>query len=211
MAVLPFTNISAEAKEEWFADGITEEMITRLSKIPELSVIARTSIIGYKGSSKGVAEIGRELSAGTILEGSVRRAGDQVRVTAQLVDSGSQAHLWAESYDRPMREIFVVQSDVAEKVAEALRITLFTDVKRRVDRPGTTDPVAFELYLKARRAFNEGTPQGVQQAITGYQAAIKRDPSYATPMSDWPGVDRRVLAPDHVRATSDRQCHRGGR
>ena len=101
LAVLPFTNISAEAKEEWFADGITEEMITRL-KIPELSVIARTSIIGYKDSSKSTAEIGRELSAGTILEGSVRRAGDQVRITAQLIDAWSQAHLWAESYDRQL-------------------------------------------------------------------------------------------------------------
>jgi class 3 adenylate cyclase/TolB-like protein/tetratricopeptide (TPR) repeat protein len=179
VAVLPFTNISAEAKDEWFADGITEEMITRLSQIPELRVIARTSIVGYKGTSKGVAEIGRELGAGTILEGSVRRAGDQVRVTAQLVDSGSQAHLWSASYDRPMREIFVVQSDVAQKVAEALRITLLTDVKRRVDRRGTKDTVAFELYLKARRNFNEYTPQSMLQAITDYQAAIERDPSYA--------------------------------
>ena len=136
IAVLPFVNMSADAKDDWFADGITEEMITRLSQIPELSVIARTSIVGYKGTSKGVAEIGRELGAGTILEGSVRRAGDQVRVAAQLIDSGSQAHLWAESYDRPMREIFVVQSDVAQKVAEALRITLLADVERRVDRPG---------------------------------------------------------------------------
>ena len=109
--MLPFTNISADAKDEWFADGITEEMIARLSSIPELSVIARTSIIGYKGSSKGIAEIGRELGAGTILEGSVRRADDQVRVTAQLIDSRSQAHLWAESYDRPLADIFAVQSD----------------------------------------------------------------------------------------------------
>jgi adenylate cyclase len=156
LAVLPFTSISADTKDDWFADGITEEMITRLSQIPELRVIARTSIIGYKGTSKGVAEIGRELSAGTILEGSV-----------------------AESYDRPMRAIFVVQSDVAQKVAEALQITLLTDVKRRVDRPGTKDPVAFELYLKARRNFNQYTLQSVQQAITDYQAAIERDPSYA--------------------------------
>jgi adenylate cyclase len=179
IAVLPFVNMSADAENEYFSDGITEEMITRLSQIPELRVIARTSIIGYKGSSKGVTEIGRELGAGTILEGSVRRAGGQVRITAQLIDTPSQAHLWAESYDRQLADVFAVQSDVAQQVAKALQIALFADVKQRVQRQGTTDPIAYELYLKARRAFNEYTPQSVQQAITDYEAAIKRDPSYA--------------------------------
>jgi adenylate cyclase len=190
IAVLPFVNMSADAENEYFSDGITEELITRLSQIPELSVIARTSIIGYKGSSKGTTEIGRELGVGTILEGSVRRAGDQVRVTAQLIDTPSQAHLWAESYDRPVREIFAVQSDVAQNVADALRITLLTDVKHRIDRPGTKDPVAFERYLKARRAFNEGTPQGVQQAIT-----TTRRPSSATPLMPMPTSDSAKRGP----------------
>jgi adenylate cyclase len=137
IAVLPFVNMSADAENDYFSDRITEELITRLSQIPALSVIARTTIIGYKGSSRGATEIGRELGAGTILEGSVRRAGDQVRITAQLIDARSQAHLWAASYDRPVREIFAVQSDVAQKVADSLRITLLTDVKHRIDRPGT--------------------------------------------------------------------------
>ena len=126
VAVLPFANISADAADEYFADGITEEMITRLSKIPELSVIARTSIIGYKGSGKGVAEIGRELGAGTILEGSVRRAGDQVRITAQLIDSRSQAHLWAESYDRRLANLRCPERHRAQ-VAKALQITLLPE------------------------------------------------------------------------------------
>ena len=179
LAVLPFTNISADAKDDWFADGITEEMIAKLSSIRELRVIARTSIMGYKGTSKGVAEIGRELGVGTILEGSVRRAGDTVRVTAQLIDSRSQAHLWAESYDRQISEVFAVQSDVATKVADALQITLLADVKQRVDRPATTDSIAHDLYLKARRNYYEFTAQSVEQAIADYQAAISRDPSYA--------------------------------
>jgi adenylate cyclase len=179
LAVLPFTNIGADTKDEWFADGVTEETITWLSKIPELSVIARTSIMGYKGGSKSIAEIGHELGVGTILEGSVRRAGDEVRVTAQLIDTRSQTHLWAESYDRPIHEIFAVQSDVAQQVAKALQITLLNDVKQRVERPGTIDPVAHDLYLKARRDHYEFTAQGFERAIAGYEAATSRDPAYA--------------------------------
>ena len=152
VAVLPFANISADAADEYFSDGITEEMITRLSKIPELSVIARTSIIGYKGSSKGVAEIGRELGVGTVLEGSVRRAGDQVRITAQLIDTRSQAHLWAENYDRQLADVFAVQSDVAQQVAKALQIALLPDVKQRVEQPGDKGP-------GGARSLLEGAPQ----------------------------------------------------
>ena len=176
LAVLPFANISADSEDEWFADGLTEEMIARLSMIPELSVIARTSITGYKGTSKGVTEIGRELGAGTILEGSVRRAGEQVRVTAQLIDSRSQAHLWAESYDRPLADIFAVQSDVATKVADALKIELLAEVKQRVDKPGTMDPVAHNLYLQGRHSYASGFQA---QTIAHYEAAVSRDPSYA--------------------------------
>jgi adenylate cyclase len=179
VAVLPFANISADAADEYFSDGITEEMITRLSQIQELSVIARTSVIGYKGSSKAVAEVGRELGAGTILEGSVRRAGDQVRITVQLIDARSQAHLWAESYDRQLADVFAVQSDVAQQVAKALRIALLPGVKQRIDRPGTTDPIAHDLYLKARRNYYENTAEGMKQAIAGYAAATQRDSSYA--------------------------------
>jgi adenylate cyclase len=179
IAVLPFVNMSADGENEYFSDGITEDLITQLSKIPELSVIARTSVIGYKGSSKAVAEVGRELGAGTILEGSVRRAGDQVRITAQLVDTPSQAHLWAESYDRQLADVFAVQSDVAQQVANALRIALLPGVKQRIDRPATTDPIAHDLYLKARRKYYENTAQGMERAIAGYAAATERDPSYA--------------------------------
>ena len=179
LAVLPFTNISADTKDEWFADGLTEEMIARLSSIPELSVIARTSIIGYKGTSKGVTEIGGELGVGTILEGSVRRAGDQIRVTAQLIDSRSQAHLWAESYDRPIGRHLRRAERYRHK---GCRCAEDRAARRRqaARRPsGDHGPVAHDLYLKGRRNYDEYTPQSMQQAIADFQAAISRDPSYA--------------------------------
>ena len=119
--MLPFTNMSADAENEYFSDGITEELISKLSRLHDLTVIARTSIMQYKKTGKSIAEIGRELQAGTILEGSVRKAGDRLRITAQLVDVASQGHLWSEDYDRPLDDVFAIQSDVAESVADALQ------------------------------------------------------------------------------------------
>jgi class 3 adenylate cyclase len=120
VAVLPFANISADAADEYFSDGMTEELISQLSKIGRLSVIARTSIMKYKGTNQDIAEIGRALQVGTILEGSVRKAGNQVRITAQLIDVASQAHVWSEDYDRALEDIFAIQSDIAKQAAEAL-------------------------------------------------------------------------------------------
>jgi adenylate cyclase len=124
IAVLPFANISADPEDEYFADGMTEEMISKLSRLRDLSVIARTSIMQYKGTGKNIVEIGRELQVGTVLEGSVRKAGDRLRITAQLIDVASQAHLWSEDYDRDLTDVFAIQSDVAQHVAQALQITL---------------------------------------------------------------------------------------
>ena len=132
--MLPFVNISADAENEYFSDGMTEELITQLSKIGELSVIARTSIMKYKGADKSIAEIGRELHVGTILEGSVRKAGEQLRITAQLIDVASQAHLWADDYDRELEDIFAIQSDIAEQVAGNLKIALLGPERQRVEK-----------------------------------------------------------------------------
>ena len=115
IAVLPFTNISADPEDEYFSDGMTEELISKLSRLHDLSVIARTSIMQYKKTEKGIAEIGRELGVGTILEGSVRKAGERLRITAQLIDVASQAHLWSEDYDRDLTDVFAIQSDVAQQ------------------------------------------------------------------------------------------------
>jgi TolB-like protein len=154
--VLPFVNMSADAENEYFADDITEELITELSRIGELSVIARTSVMKFKGTEQSIAEIGRELNVGTVLEGSVRKAGDQVRISAQLIDVASEAHLWADDYDRGLEAIFAIQSDVAEQVAEALKIALTKQVQQSIQTPGTTNVDAYQLYLEALDANARG-------------------------------------------------------
>src|SRR5262245_37398149 len=133
LAVLPFANISADPEDEYFSDGMTEELISKLSRLRDLKVIARTSVMQYKETGKSVAEIGRELQVGTILEGSVRKAGERLRITAQLVDVESQGHLWSQDYDRTLDDVFAIQSAVAESVADALEVTLRPSEKRQIE------------------------------------------------------------------------------
>ncbi len=154
--MLPFVNISADAADEYFSDGMTEEMITQLSKIGKLRVIARTSVMKYKGTNQDIAEIGRALQVGTILEGSVRKAGNQVRITAQLIDVASQAHLWSEDYDRALKDVFAIQSDIAKQVAEALQITLLAHEQTQIEQQHTADVEAHNLYLKGLYFYNQG-------------------------------------------------------
>jgi adenylate cyclase len=145
VAVLPFVNMSQEAEHEYFVDGITEELISKLSRIGSLRVIARTSVMTYKGKQKTVQEIGRELKIGTILEGSVRKAGDRLRITAQLIDVASEDHLWSQDYEREFTDIFAVQSDVAQKVAEALQVKLVAGEKHEIAKKGTSNLEAYTL------------------------------------------------------------------
>ena len=133
---------------------MTEELISKLSRLHELSVIARTSIMQYKETGKGIAEIGRELQVGTVLEGSVRKAGERLRITAQLIDVESQAHLWSEDYDRDLTDVFAVQSDVAQHVAQALQITLKPAEATQIEQAGTADLEAYNAYLKGLYRFN---------------------------------------------------------
>jgi class 3 adenylate cyclase/TolB-like protein/Flp pilus assembly protein TadD len=178
VAVLPFANISADTADEYFSDGLTEELISRLSKIGRLSVIARTSVMKYKGTNQDIAEIGRALQVGTILEGSVRKAGNQVRIAAQLIDVASQAHLWSEDYDRALQDIFAIQSDIAWQVAEALQITLLANEQKQIERQDTADLEAHNAYLKGLYFYNQG---GVayDKSRTYFEEAIERDPGYA--------------------------------
>ena len=178
VAVLPFANISADAADEYFSDGLTEELISQLSKIRKLRVIARTSIMKYKGTNQDIAEIGRALQVGTILEGSVRKAGNQVRITAQLIDVASQAHLWSEDYDRALQDIFAIQSDIARQVAEALQITLLANEQKQIEQQDTADLEAHNAYLKGLYFYNQG---GVayDKSRTYFEEAIERDPGYA--------------------------------
>ncbi len=179
LAVLPLANISADPNDEYFADGLTEEVISTISKVHELSVISRTSAMKYKGVSKTVKEIGSELQAGAILEGSVRKVGNTVRIAVQLIDVIEDKHLWAQSYDRELENIFAIQSDIARQVAEALRVQLLSAEKREIERKATESTEAYTLYLKGRYYWNERTLDGLNKAIQYFQEAIKRDPNYA--------------------------------
>ena len=147
VAVLPFTNMSPQADNEYFSDGVTEEILTLLTRIEGLKVISRTSVMQYKGTVKPMRQIGEELGVTTILEGSVRHAGQRVRITAQLIDAATDEHLWADRYDRDLEDIFEIQSDVAERIVEALRVRLTNGSARGSERP-TESVEAYEAYLK---------------------------------------------------------------
>ncbi len=179
VAVLPFVNISSDKENEYFADGLTEELIGRLGQIRELEVIARTSVMTYKMKEKKIAEIARELNVGSIVEGSVRRAGSRIRVTAQLIDANTDHHLWSSNYDRDLSDIFLVQSDIAEQVADALRVRLLPSERNAIEKKATEDLDAYNLYLKAKYHWNERTRESLEKAIRYLEEAIKKDPAYA--------------------------------
>jgi adenylate cyclase len=179
IAVLPFANLSTDADNEYFSDGMTEELISKLSRLHDLSVIARTSVMQYKEPAKSVAEVGRELQVGTVLEGSVRKAGDRLRITAQLIDVASQAHLWSEDYDRDLTDVFAIQSDVAQNVARALQITLKPAAATQIEKAGTADLEAYNAYLKGLYHFNTWSKEGLEQSIEYFERAIARDSAFA--------------------------------
>ncbi len=179
IAVLPLTNISLDPKDDYFADGMTEELISTLSRIIGLRVIARTSVMRYKGTAKPVAEIGRELGVESVLEGSVRKAGDKIRVTAQLVDAGSEEHLWSQDYDRDFRDVFAIQSDIAQRVATALKFQVMGGEKQRIEGRATENLEAYTSYLKGRYFWNKRTQEGLQKAIASFKDAARKEPKYA--------------------------------
>lgn len=181
MAVLPFENLSGDPEQEYFGDGLTEEMISRLGNMqPErLGVIARTSSMRYKGSQKPLAEIAHELGVSYLIEGSVRRAAGQVRITAQLIQVSDQTHLWAENYEKPVEDVFAVQSEVADKVAASLAVKLLAGRQRALARPATTDPEAHEAYLRGRFHWEKRTKEGLEKAVEYFKQAVALDPGYA--------------------------------
>jgi adenylate cyclase len=179
IAVLPFTNMSSNPEEGYFADGMTEELITSLSGVRQLTVIARTSVMGYKGTTKKVREIGRELEVGSVLEGSVRKAGSKVRITAQLIDATTEGHLWAQNYDRQLEDVFAIQSEIAEKVAGELRIRLVDSEKRTLEKKPTENTEAYTCFLRGRELFREETEASLKQALGLFEKAIELDPRFA--------------------------------
>ena len=150
IAVLPFTNMSGDPEQEYFSDGISEDIITDLSKIAGLMVIARNSSFAYKGRSIDVRAVGRDLGVRSVLEGSIRRASNQVRITAQLVDATTGAHLWADRYDRDLTDIFAVQDDVTRRIVDALKVTLSPAERTRLTDSGTPNIDAYDCYLRGR-------------------------------------------------------------
>jgi adenylate cyclase len=178
IAILPLANFSPAPGDDYFADGMTDEIISTVSGISGLSVISRTSAMRYKQSTKSVTEIGRELKAGKLLEGSVRKSGNRVRITVQLIDSESDAHLWAKSYDGSLDDVFETQSDIARKIAEALKLPS--------PRPGgrATSPEVLALCLQARTLWNRFTPEANEQAIVLYEDALKIDPESARAIAE---------------------------
>src|ERR1700736_4877101 len=181
IAVVPFQNMSGDAEQEYFADGITEDLITDLSKLSGLFVIARNSSFVYKGRSVKVQEIGRDLGVRFVLEGSVRKAGNRVRITAQLIDAGSGGHLWAERFDRDLTDIFSMEDEVVEKIVRALAVTLTQGEEQRLRRRGTGNVEAYELWLRGRELLTRSTRESVEQARAMYRRAIEIDMNFPAP------------------------------
>src|SRR5436309_8934494 len=179
VAVLPFLNLSADPENEYFADGITEDVIAHLSKIRALKVISRTSVMAFKQREQSLREIGARLEVATLLEGSVRRAGDRVRIVAQLIDAESDRHLWAETYDRRLTDIFAIQSDVALQIAAALKAELSPDEKTRIRREPTSNLQAYQLYLQGRYCYSRYTEEWIRKGIEYFEQATVHDPGYA--------------------------------
>lgn len=183
IAVLPFVNISPDKGDEYFSDGLTEELISTISNISELSVISRTSIMSYRGSAKKVSEIGRELGVGNVLEGSVRKAGDRIRVSVQLIDVKSDRHLWVQNYDRKLDDVFAVQTDIAGQVADALRIRILPNERQQLEKRPTKSTEAYTLYLKGRYHWNRRSKENLLKAIEYFKLATEADPDFAAAYS----------------------------
>ncbi len=179
IAVLPFKNFSDEKEDAYFSDGIMEDILSNLSRIGDLRVISRTTMMRYKESTKSLREIGQELNVGAVLEGSVRRAGDMVRIVGQLIDARTDEHLWAGTYDRNLKDIFAIQSDVARRIAASLQVILSSSESDRIDRAPTGNVEAYALYLRGRDHYNRYSQEDNEAAIALFQRAIGLDSTFA--------------------------------
>jgi TolB-like protein/tetratricopeptide (TPR) repeat protein len=179
VAVLPFQDMSAGQDQDYFCEGIAEELINGLARIEGLKVAARTSAFQYKGGGHDVSQIGRELKVRTVLEGGVRKAGDRLRITAQLVDVASGYHLWSAKFDRDLDDIFTIQDEISLAIVDKLKIKLLGQDKRRLMKRHTADRVAHNLYLKGLYFWNRRLEGGMKKALDYFRQAIERDPGYA--------------------------------
>jgi adenylate cyclase len=198
VCVLPFANMSGDPEQEYFSDGITEDVITDLSKISALWVAARNTAFTFKGKNVDVLQVARQLKASHVLEGSVRKAGRRVRITAQLIDGASGGHVWAERYDRDLDDIFAVQDQISEAIVAALKLKLLPEEKKAIEQRGTTNPEAYKLYLMARHSLmgNAGAARTSEAIIRLCQRATEIDPNYARAwaLMAWAQAQLRLMA-----------------
>jgi serine/threonine protein kinase/Tfp pilus assembly protein PilF len=178
IAVVPLTNMSADPENEYFADGMTEEIINVLGKLKELQVASRVTSFAFKGKALDVDEIGKKIGVGTVLSGSVRKAGNRIRIAAELIDVSNGYHIWSETYDRQLEDVFAIQDEISHAIADALKVELVGEAAPLVV-PTTEDLEAYTLYLKGRFFFNKFTENGLRQSLELYAQALEKDPSYA--------------------------------
>src|SRR5262249_49959782 len=174
-----FDNLSRDPDNAFFAEGVQDEILMRLAKVADLKVIARTSTQKFKSSPENLPDIAKQLGVLNILEGSVQKANDQVRVNVQLINALTNAHLWAEIYDRKLTDIFVVESDIAKTIADQLQAKLTGSEKAAMTKPPTANSEAYELYLKGRSLWSKRSGDNIPRAISFYEQALSRDPNYA--------------------------------
>ena len=184
IAVLPFENLSRDPDNAFFTDGVQDEILTDLAKIADLKVISRTSVMQYKsGVARNLRKIGEELGVAHVVEGSVQRAANKIRVNAQLIDARTDAHLWAQTYDRDLADVFAIQSEIAKAIADQLQAKLSPNEKKAIEQPPTTDLAAFDLYSRAKSllltaGFSATSEPDRRKAIELLDEAVKRDPSF---------------------------------
>jgi adenylate cyclase len=181
ICVLPFANMSGDPEQEYFSDGITEDVITDLGKVSALSIVSRNLAFSFKGAKGGVSEIGRQTKASHVLVGSVRKAGPRVRITAQLVNASTEAQVWGERYDRDLNDIFALQDEISKAIVAALKLTLLPEEKRALEQRATTNVKAYKFYLMARQFSVMGNERHQEIIVRLCQRAVELDPSYAAP------------------------------
>jgi adenylate cyclase len=192
IAVLPFANLSTNKEQELFADGMTDDLITDLSKVSGLIVIARNSVFTYKGKNVKVQDVAKDLNVTHVLEGSVRKAGDRLRINAQLIDAKTGAHLWAEKYDREMKDVFAVQDELTSAITNALKIKMSLGEKQKVARKPTDNLKAYEAFLQGRKIHHELDQFDIWRAFAAYQKAVKLDPNFAEAYAEDAGLAATV-------------------
>ena len=205
IAVLPFTNVSADPENEYFTDGIADEIINALSKIQTLRVASRTASFALKGKNEEIAEIGRKLKVSTFLEGSVRKMGNRLRLTAQLVNVADGYHLWSERYDREMEDVFAIQDDISQSIVKALRVILSEDEKKAIEKPRTENVKAYEFYLRGRQFF-EDRRKSLEYARQMFKKAADADPEYALAYTGIANTSSLLYSQHDARESNLRQA-----